>query len=65
MVDEEEDRDDERLQRERKARSERQEGEERKRRRTELETRIGMTKTGYDWLNRVDQIGKDGPIKGE
>jgi hypothetical protein len=30
----------------------------RKKRREELELRIGNTRAGYDWLRRVERIGK-------
>lgn len=30
-----------------------------------LEGRIGHTRSGYDWVRRVNQIGKDNPIRSE
>jgi hypothetical protein len=33
--------------------------EDRKKRQNDLEMRIGRTRSGYDWLRRVEQIGKD------
>jgi len=35
--------------------------EARKKKRQELELRIGRTVSGYDWLRRVEQIGKVDP----
>ena len=32
--------------------------EARKKRQEELELRIGRTSSGYDWLRRIDEIGK-------
>jgi hypothetical protein len=36
------------------------EAEARKQRRQELETRIGLTHAGHEWLKRVNRIGKGG-----
>jgi hypothetical protein len=36
------------------------EAEARKQRRQELETRIGLTNAGHEWLKRVNRIGKGG-----
>ena len=38
-------------------------GVERKKQREELESRIGRTSTGYDWITRVNRIGKGDDVK--
>lgn len=37
-------------------------GVERQHRKDELESRIGSTRAGSDWLHRVQQIGKPTPL---
>jgi hypothetical protein len=61
LVDEDKDQDDEA--RKQEARKQLRDSEERKQRRQVLETRIGMTKSGHDWLRRIDRIGKMGRTK--
>ena len=57
MVDDEAEESKETLAERRKAE---REAETRKQRRQELETRIGLTNAGHEWLKRVNRIGKGG-----